>query len=229
MRIGIGVHPHNAKDYTAVCERELIEHAADPRTSFIGEIGLDYHYDFSPREQQRVVFVRQLELAQRMELPVSLHIREAHGEALELLARTGVPEAGCVLHCFNLDVEALRPWLELGCSIALGGPLTFKKSHALREAAPEIPMGRLLTETDSPYMTPEPLRGTECGPEDTVFTAHLLWEVYSQAHPEQADEKTFLQAVYDNAKRLFDAEPSGWQSDEQRINAMLAGASGCVS
>ncbi|MGN0034496.1 MAG: TatD family hydrolase, partial [Coriobacteriales bacterium] len=133
VRVGVGVHPHNAKCYTAACERLLIERAADPRTSCIGEIGLDYHYDFSPRPLQQEVFARQLALAQEMELPVSLHIREAHRDALDIIGRVGLPQAGCVLHCFNLDAEGLAPWLELGCSFALGGPLTFKKSDYVRE------------------------------------------------------------------------------------------------
>lgn len=229
VRIGIGVHPHNAKSYTVDCERTLIERASDPITSIIGEIGLDYHYDLSPRDLQKKVFARQLELAQQMGLPVTLHIREAHEDALEILARTGVPEAGCVLHCFNLDSTALKPWLELGCSIALGGPLTFKKSDYVREAVADIPSKRLLTETDSPYMTPVPLRGTECGPEDTVFVAHTLYESYSAAHPSCGDEHEFLQTIFGNATRLLDTQAYDWQLDGPRIGKMLDMACGCVT
>lgn len=228
VRIGIGVHPHNAKFYTADCERTLIERASDPTTSFIGEIGLDYHYDFSPRDLQREVFARQMELAKQMGLPVTLHIREAHADALKILARTGLPDAGCVLHCFNLDSIALKPWLELGCSIALGGPLTFKKSDYVREAVADIPAKQLLIETDSPYMAPEPLRGTECGPEDTVFVARMLYESYSVAHPSCGDEAHFLQTVFENATHLFDAQASDWQLDGPRIEKMLDAARGCV-
>jgi TatD DNase family protein len=229
VRIGVGVHPHNAKYYTAACERTLVECAADPRTSCIGEIGLDYHYDLSPRPLQQEVFARQLEIAQQMELPVSLHIREAHDDALAIIERTGLPEAGCILHCFNLDREGLTPWLELGCDIALGGPLTFKKSDYVREAVTLIPRDRLITETDSPFMAPVPLRGTTCGPAHTIFTAQLLYEVYSTAHPEDTDEKAFLQAVYDNARALLDSEPSPWQKSRPRIDLLLSSAQGCVS
>lgn len=229
VRIGIGVHPHNAKCYTTACARRLVEHAADPRTSFIGEIGLDYHYDLSPRDLQREVFAQQVQLAQELGMPIALHLREAHDDALEVLARTGVPEAGCVVHCFNLDADALRPWLELGCHIALGGPLTFRKSGALREAACLVPVDRLCTETDSPYMTPEPVRGTECGPAHTVFTAQRLCDVYLEAHPGLSDAQGFLQQLYDNALAFFDRPACGWQGDDAHAAELVAHVQGCLS
>lgn len=229
VRIGIGVHPHNAKLYTEACARCLVEHAADPRTSFIGEIGLDYHYDLSPRDLQQEVFAQQVLLAQELGMPIALHLREAHDDALEVLARTGVPEAGCVVHCFNLDADALMPWLDLGCHIALGGPLTFRKSGSLREAACLVPVERLCTETDSPYMTPEPVRGTECGPAHTVFTAQRLCDVYLEAHPEIADAGTLLQQLYDNASAFFDRPACSWQGDDARRAELMARAQGCIS
>lgn len=229
LRMLCGVHPHNAKRYTPSCELRLMRCAADPRTAGIGEIGLDYHYNFSPRELQREAFARQLDLAHRVELPVSLHVREAHAEALEILRQEGVPRAGCVLHCFNLDYEALRPFLDLGCYVAFGGPLTFKKSHETREAATRVPVSRLLTETDAPYMTPEPLRGTTCSPEDTIFTAQRLYEVMAAAWPEHADKARFLNRIYDNALRIFDRHPSTWQLDEARQKALMSKAAGCVT
>ncbi|NTU88485.1 MAG: TatD family hydrolase [Actinobacteria bacterium] len=229
VRVLLGVHPHNAKGYTKSCEQTLIKFAAHPLTAGIGEIGLDYHYDFSPRALQREVFARQVELAQKMKLPIALHLREAHDEGLAILQREGVPEAGCVLHCFNLDYETLKPFLDLGCYIAFGGPLTFKKSHEVRDAATRVPLDRLLTETDAPYMSPEPLRGMPCGPEHTIFTADMLYRTYSDAHPEYADKAGFLQAVFDNALGILDREPSMWQCDEHAVQMLFEQARACIS
>ncbi|MEG0323138.1 MAG: TatD family hydrolase, partial [Raoultibacter sp.] len=171
VRIAIGCHPHNAKDYDDALEAQLRERLRDPRTCAVGEVGLDYHYDFSPRDVQRDVFRRQIRLAHETGLPLILHLREAHDEAYELMVEEGFPQAGVLLHCYNLDWETLKPWAERGCYAAFGGPLTFKKADEVREAAKHLPLNRILTETDAPYMTPEPMRGMNCGPEHTVFTA----------------------------------------------------------
>ena len=173
IRFGVGVHPHNARNWDAAKD-VLFERLHDPRTACLGEIGLDYHYDLSPRPVQREVFARQLGIAQEAGLPVSLHIREAHDEAVDILKACGVSEAGCIVHCFNLDVATLEPFLELGCHIAFGGPITFRKSWETRVAATHVPIDRLLTETDAPYMAPEPLRGTECLPDHTAYSLSML-------------------------------------------------------
>jgi TatD DNase family protein len=177
VRVLVGCHPHNAARYTPEVERTLKVLAARPVTSGIGEIGLDYHYDYSPRAAQREVFVRQLALAAELMLPVALHLREAHADGLAILREMVPLPGGIVLHCYNLDYATLEPFLMLGCHVAFGGPLTFKKSDEVRDAAARVPLGRLVTETDAPFMTPEPLRGTVCGPEHTVFTAALLAEL----------------------------------------------------
>ena len=185
LRFAVGVHPHNARNYDEVSE-QLLTLLHDPRVGCVGEIGLDYHYDLSPRPVQREVFARQLQLAQQAGLPVQLHLREAHADALDILHREGVPQAGCVLHCFNLDVETLEPFVQLGCHIAFGGPLTFRKSWYTRDAALRVPIDKLLTETDAPYMAPEPLRGTECTPDMTLFTLRMLLDCFGYAGREAA-------------------------------------------
>ena len=119
---------------------------------------------------------------------MSLHLREAHDDALAILRETGVPKAGCIVHCFNLDAQTLAPFLELGCYVAFGGPLTFKKSWETRAAALDVPVDRLLTETDAPYMAPEPLRGTVCTPSQTVFTLRELLDCFGYAGAERAFE-----------------------------------------
>lgn len=187
VRFACGVHPHNAKFWEGA-QDELETLLSDPLTCCLGEIGLDYHYDFSPRKDQREVFALQLRIAHERNVPVSLHLREAHDEALQILREEGVPQAGCILHCFNLDAAVLAPFVELGCHIAFGGPLTFRKSWYTRLACLNVPLDKLLTETDAPYMAPEPLRGTECEPAQTVYTLRMLLDCFGYAGEDRALE-----------------------------------------
>ena len=212
MRIATGCHPHNAKHYDDALEAALRERLADPRTSAVGEIGLDFHYDFSPRDDQRSAFRRQLRVARECGLPVILHVREAHDEALAIMRDEGFPEAGTLLHCFNLDWNVLEPWVEAGCYVAFGGPLTFKKSDDVREAAARVPADRLLTETDAPYMTPEPMRGMTCLPDHVLFTAERLAEACGRAPGAQREE--FLARLMDNARELLDRPATAWQKNK---------------
>jgi TatD DNase family protein len=199
-RVIIGCHPHNASKYTAELEQLLIELARLPITSGIGEIGLDYHYDHSPRDVQQQVFRRQISLAHQLRLPAVLHLREAHDDGLRILREEGLPKAGTLLHCFNLDYATLEPFLELGCQVAFGGPVTFKKSDELRAAAARTPLKQVMTETDAPFMAPHPLRGTICGPEDVVFSAAKLAEVFQVA---EKDAPAFYEQLYQNARAFF--------------------------
>lgn len=212
LRLACGCHPHNASRYTQEVEDHLLAQLSQPITCGIGEIGLDYHYDFSPREVQREVFKRQINLAHTTRLPIFLHIREAHDEAFSILTEEGFPEAGVLLHCFNLDSETLQPWVDAGCYIAYGGPLTFKKSDYVRDSLRCVPLDRLLTETDSPYMTPEPLRGMECGPEHVIFTADMMARLVTD---ETLDEAAVLVQLYANALSLQDRPPTPWQLRHQ--------------
>lgn len=211
IRIAIGCHPHNAKHYDDAMEERLLSYLHDPRTVALGEVGLDYHYDLSPRADQRRIFARQIQIAQQADIPLILHMREAHEEGLEILEQEGFPKAGVLLHCFNLDEDALAPWAEAGCYIAYGGPLTFKKADEVRAAAPKVPVDRLLTETDSPYMTPEPMRGMECGPEHVIFTVQKLLEVRGCDSDQSRSE--LLDQIYGNAIGLLDRKPTAWQLD----------------
>ena len=204
VRIAVGVHPHNAKLYTDAIEKELVGRLSDSRVGALGEIGLDFRYDLSPRNVQRDVFVRQVELAKQAGLPIALHLRggedpekdNAHAEAFEILQEIGFPEAGTLLHCCALGRDELAPWVEAGCYIAYGGALTFKSADDAREGAKIVPLDRLMVETDSPYMTPEPMRGTACTPAHVVFTAARLAEVRGI---EPGDERRrFLSQLHDN-------------------------------
>ena len=212
LRIAVGVHPHNARLWDTRMERLMLRHLADPRVCALGEVGLDYHYDLSPRAAQRGVFRRQIQLAKLAGLPLILHMREAHEEGLAILEEEGFPEAGVLLHCFNLNEQALEPWAQHGCYIAYGGPITFKKADEVRAAAVKVPQGRLLTETDSPYMTPEPMRGVDCGPAHVVFTAQKLLEVLGC--DTAAQRQALLAQMYANALGLLNREPTQWQRAE---------------
>jgi TatD DNase family protein len=174
VRAIVGVHPHNAKNLTPQVEVELIRLASDGRTAAIGEIGLDYHYDYSPRDVQRSVFRRQLQLAVEMDLPVVVHLREAHADGEAIMREVGLPGAGCILHCYTMGPDALQPFLSLGCAVSFAGPVSFKKAEEVREAARAVPVGRVLTETDCPFMAPEPFRGRTNEPAFVVFTAARL-------------------------------------------------------
>lgn len=213
VRLAVGVHPHNARLYDDAMEGLLYRLLADQRVAALGEIGLDYHYDFSPRESQRRVFARQLEIARELGLPVSLHIREAHDEALAILREVGFPPAGTLLHCCALSREELAPWVDAGCYIAYGGPLTFKKADEVREAAALVPEDRLLTETDAPYMTPEPMRGVANTPAHVVFTAARLAEARG-IEPGSARAR-FLAVLEANARGLLDRPSTLYQAAHQ--------------
>lgn len=202
MRFATGVHPHNARLYNDGIEKLLITRLEDPLCVALGEIGLDYHYDFSPRDVQRSVFCRQLAIAKEHDLPVALHLRggadpeadNAHREAFAILDEAGFPEAGTLLHCCALPPDELQSWIDAGCYIAYGGALTFKNSDAARAGAILVPADRLLLETDSPYMAPEPMRGAACTPAHTVFTAACMVELRG----EEA-----LVCAYENALRFL--------------------------
>ncbi len=197
VRIILGAHPHNAKDFDQHAEARMLELSTDPRVVGIGEIGLDFHYDHSPRIVQRRAFRVQLDGAHRCQLPVIIHLREAHDEGLEILRDVGVPAAGCVIHCFTGDTELLKGFVELGCFISFAGPVTFKNAEAIRSAAAAVPLDRLLVETDCPFMSPEPYRGMPNEPAWTVLTAARIAELRGMATAELA------QATMDNARRVF--------------------------
>ena len=198
VRVIVGVHPHNAKEFSETVEASLVQLAGDPQTSAIGEIGLDYFYDKSPRDVQREVFRRQLAIAGELELPVVVHLREAHDDGERILRQVGIPSAGCILHCYNLGSEMLERFLALGCHVSFAGPVTFKKADEVRAAARLVPLDRILTETDCPFMAPEPFRGRANEPAFTVFTAARIAEARAE------DPAVFAAAAYANATRILD-------------------------
>ncbi|MCX6099589.1 MAG: TatD family hydrolase, partial [Candidatus Bipolaricaulota bacterium] len=154
----VGVHPHGAKYVTPKALRELEELAKSPRVVAIGEIGLDYYRDLSPRDVQRSVFAAQLELAKRLELPVVLHNRQSTDDHVAILRKVGRTHAG-VVHSFLGDLVLAETFLGLGLHLGVGGPLTYPANEALRDAVRRVPLERIVLETDCPYLTPVPHRG----------------------------------------------------------------------
>jgi TatD DNase family protein len=170
----VGVHPHDAAKATGETWQRLRALAAHPKVLAIGEIGLDYHYDFSPRDVQREVFLTQLEIAREVEKPVVIHTREAWEETIGILSPWS---GGGILHCFTGDEQQARQGLDLGFHLAFGGVLTFPKAEAVRQAARITPADRLLIETDCPYLAPVPMRGKRNEPAFLTATVSRLAQV----------------------------------------------------
>lgn len=202
VRIILGAHPHNAKDWDAAAEEEFRRLAADPRTCAVGELGLDYHYDHSPREVQREAMAAHVALAHEFGLPAVIHLREAHDDGLAILREQDVPAAGAILHCYTLGPETMQPFLDLGCHVSFAGPVSFKKAEEIREACREVPGDRLLTETDCPFMAPEPFRGRTNEPALVVFTAARMAEARGE------DPAEFAARTLAAAESLLDGDRS---------------------
>ena len=169
----VGVHPHNAKRVNADVLEELRALADHERVIGIGEIGLDYYRDLSPRDVQQAVFRQQLELAQEINLPTCLHNRESTDDLLAILQSVSTTHRG-VVHSFLGDMSLATQFLELGFHLGVGGPLTFPKNSLLRDAVRHIPLDRILLETDCPYLTPVPYRGRRNEP---VYVRYVAEEI----------------------------------------------------
>ena len=187
----IGIHPHEASTTDPATLADLEARATDPvsgtKVVAIGETGLDYWYDRSPRPDQRRSLAEHVELARRLDMPLVLHVRDAHDEALAVVAEAGPrAEAPGMVHCFTGTPEEARRWLDLGFHLSFSGVVTFPKSDALREAARLCPSDRLLLETDAPYLSPVPVRGPQNQPAHVAFTCAHLAGVRGQAPAELA-------------------------------------------
>jgi TatD DNase family protein len=170
----VGIHPHDVGKMTEEDWTELQGLARAPRVVGIGETGLDYYYDHSPREAQREAFRRFLRLCGASDQPVVCHIRDAHTDAQSILREEGVPGRGGVIHCFTGDAADARGYLDLGLHLSFSGILTFKKADDIRAAAALAPLDRVLIETDAPYLAPIPNRGRRNEPAFVVETLKQL-------------------------------------------------------
>ncbi|NPV26892.1 MAG: TatD family hydrolase [Firmicutes bacterium] len=155
----VGIHPHDAQDTDESTWAQLYELGRDTRVVAIGEMGLDYYRNLSPRDVQQAVFRRQINLAKELGLPIIIHDRDAHGDVLRIMKEEKVNEVGGVLHCFSGSWEMAQECLKLGFYISLAGPVTFANARGPQEIAQKVPLDRLLVETDCPYLTPDTWRG----------------------------------------------------------------------
>jgi TatD DNase family protein len=215
IHAAVGVHPHDAKTLTGEVLEELEALAGHPRVVAVGEIGLDFYRDLSPRDQQRQAFQQQLALASEVGKPVIIHDREAHAEVMAILRHWACPEVPPeldegrsrrvesspkprgVLHCFSGSLAMAQEAIELGFYISVAGPVTFENARRLRELVRQLPLEKLLVETDCPYLTPHPHRGKRNEPAYVKFVAQEIARVKGLSLEEVAC------ITSDNAQALF--------------------------
>lgn len=178
-RVGaaVGVHPHDAVSLDDAVHSELASLAAEPEVVAVGEIGLDYHYEHSPRDKQRETFARLVHLARTVGKPIVVHTREAPADTIDVLKSEGARDVGGVIHCFSEDRAFAEQALDLGFDLSFSGIVTFKSAASIQDVARWAPIERILVETDSPYLAPVPLRGKPCEPAFVVHTARRVAEL----------------------------------------------------
>lgn len=198
-RCTAGLHPHEAARWDEECRSGLRLALSEPAIGAVGELGLDYHYDLSPRDVQRKVFEAQLGLAAELALPVVIHSREAFADTVDILAAF-LPGLRGVIHCFTYGPAEAEAFLELGFHLSFSGILTFPKAPLIREAALLTPLDRLLVETDAPYLAPVPHRGKRCEPAHAAITGRFVASLKGLEEGEAARRTSA------NAARLF-----GWE------------------
>ena len=195
----LGVHPGNIEDLDSESFAWLWENLKDGKTAAVGEIGLDYHWEKDPEVQSRqaVRFRQQLDMAREAGLPVIIHSRDAAQETMEILKEAAGQGIGGVIHCYSYSKEMAREYIRMGYYIGVGGVVTYKNSRKLKETVREIPMDRILLETDCPYLAPEPNRGKRNSSLNLPYVAAEIAKI------KEISEEEVIQATYENACRLF--------------------------
>jgi TatD DNase family protein len=194
----VGWHPVDAIDMTEADLRWIEELSAHPKVVALGEMGLDYYWDKSPKDIQKEVFRKQIKLAKKVKLPIVIHNREATADVMEILKEEGAEEVGGIMHCFSGSPEIAKECVNMNFYISLGGPVTFKNAKKPKEVAAEIPLEKLLIETDCPYLAPHPFRGKRNEPSYVKLVAEEIAEIKGISFAEIAEVTTR------NAKKLFD-------------------------
>ncbi len=193
----VGLHPEDVKTYTPEGWDMICRLAEHPKVVGIGETGLDYYWDTSTKDAQKVLFEQHIDLAKQLHKPLVIHDREAHGDTLEILKRTNAKEVGGILHAFSGSVEMAMEVIKLGFYIGLGGPVTFKNARKAVEVAQAIPLEYLVIETDCPYMAPVPFRGKRNEPMLVQHTATKIAELRGISVEE------LIESTYQNGKRIY--------------------------
>jgi len=193
----VGIHPHDAKDVNDQTFEELRKLAGEPKVVALGEMGLDYFRNLSPKEVQQRVFREQITLAKELGLPIIVHDRDAHGDILNILKEEGAGKAGGILHCFSGSWEMARECINLGFYISFAGPVTFNNAGRLREVVAKVPLEQMLVETDAPYLTPEPHRGKR---NESAYVAHVAAKI---AEIKGLDYEEVAKVTFINGKKVF--------------------------
>jgi TatD DNase family protein len=193
----VGWHPVDAVDMTDEHLAWIEELAQHPKVVALGEMGLDYHWDKSPKEVQKDVFRRQIRLARKVNLPIIIHNRDATEDVVTILKEEHVEEVGGIMHCFTGSIEVANQCMDMNMYISFGGPVTFKNAKKPKEVATELPLDKLLIETDCPYLTPHPFRGKRNEPGYVSYVAEQIAELKGITYEELAAITTA------NAKKLF--------------------------
>lgn len=192
----VGVHPHDAKEIKPGDYEQLAEWTKHHKVVAIGEIGLDYYYDLSPREVQQEAFIAQIDVARQTGMPIIIHDRDAHGDVLRIVKKEAKGLTG-VFHCYSGSMEMMREVIALGFYVAFGGSVTFKNAAKLPAIAAAVPLDKLLLETDCPYLAPEPRRGRRNEPGNVRYVAEYIAEL------RQIELEVLAEATTNNVKRLF--------------------------
>lgn len=193
----VGFHPHDAAAVDDAAWATIERLARHPRVSAVGETGLDYHYDHSPRDVQQQIFRRTIALARDVKKPLVIHTREAPADTLQILRDENARDVGGIIHCFSEDLPFAEQALEMGFLLSFSGIVTFKTAKAIQEVATKAPLERVLVETDSPYLAPVPFRGKRCEPSHVVHTATFVAGLRGVSLDVLADATT------ENARRLL--------------------------
>lgn len=194
----VGYHPHLAAQMTEEDFAQIRQWAeTEEKVVAIGEIGLDYYYDNSPRDIQKEVFRRHIELAKELDLPITIHDRDAHGDVMDILRELSDERLRGILHCYSGSYEMAKELIELGFYISFAGPVVFPKSTKLKEVAARLPLERILVETDSPYLTPPPYRGRRNDPSRVYYVA----EEIARLHEKPLEEVIAITTA--NAKKIY--------------------------
>ncbi|HOV25620.1 MAG TPA: TatD family hydrolase [Pseudobacteroides sp.] len=193
----VGVHPHNTSSLDDEVTAKIAKLAKNPKVVAIGEIGLDYYYDYSPKDAQKYWFKRQLDLAVDLSMPVIIHDRDAHEDIVNIMKESKISQVGGVMHCFSGSREMAKIILDMGFYLSFGGPVTFKNARKAIEVLQYVPMDRLLIETDSPYLSPEPHRGKRNDSRNVRYVAEKIAEIKG------LDFEDVASVTLNNAKQLF--------------------------
>lgn len=198
----VGWHPEDSKFYDQDAEKVLEQQLTDDKVVALGEIGLDYHWDSSPKDVQQRVFKRQIEIAKAVGKPIVVHNRDAFEDTYDIIKSVGIQDIGGEMHSFNGDPEWLKKFLDLGMTISYSGVASFKNAHDVHDSVRATPLDRMMVETDAPYLTPEPHRGEQNQPGFTRYTVEAI------AKERDTTPETIAAATWTNAHRFFGIKES---------------------